>query len=136
MIDVTRVPSDTEYRLVARCMLENGILIGSHAELWGHGSAWLVLLTMRQCIEAITELIGGGHGVQKSFVKSCVMQMDGVTSVPYHLEDITEFLIDDSEARAYWQSLCTDDRYPHRCPACGMAAFIGFLLIDCKGECP
>lgn len=26
--------------------------------------------------------------------------------------------------------------YPHRCPKCGSAAYIGLNVIDCSGDCP
>lgn len=94
-----------------------------------------VLGTFRECIDAITTLIGGGHGVRASFVKACVMQADGLGKTPYLLDDVAEFLITDQESRDYWQMMCQDDRFPHKCPQCGAAAFIGFLQIECKAQC-
>jgi hypothetical protein len=55
--------------------------------------------------------------------------------VPYGLEDIAEFMVADTMARLYWTALVSDDRYPHRCPHCNAAAFVGFLQVDCKARC-
>lgn len=125
-----------ERALVARALLESGILIGSVDEIWSHPSAYRALGTWRMCVEAITDLIGGGHGVQASFVKACVMQIDGLDSAPYALEEVAEFIVSDPIARMYWQSMVTDRDYPHRCPHCSAAAFVGFLQVDCKARCP
>ena len=129
-------PTRIERALVARCLLETGLLIGSVDEIWSHPTAFRALGTWRMCIEAITELIGGGHGVQSSFVKACVMQFDGLGSVPFGLDDIAEFIVTDPVARMYWDGLTPDRHYPHRCPHCNAAAFVGFNLVDCKMRCP
>ncbi len=128
-------PSPEEFRLVARCLLESGVLIGSPEEIWTHSSAFRALETLRECVDAIVQLIGGKHGVKASFVKACVMQADGLSEAPFCLDEVAEFLVHDGEARRYWQGHVSDDMYPHRCPVCGAAAFIGFLQIDCKGSC-
>lgn len=128
-------PTDAEYRLVARCLIHEGVLIGSFAEVWTHTSAWRALSTWRECVDSITMLIGGGHGVEASFVKACVMQADGISKVPFCLDEVAEFLVTDAEARRYWHVMCADDRFPHRCAHCGAAAFVGFLQIDCKAKC-
>ena len=130
-----RPPSTSERHLVARCLFDSEALIGSEDEIWTHPDAMRALGTFRECIDAITLLIGGKHGVAASFVKACVMQADGITSIPFMLDDVAEFLTTNGEARAYWQSLCQDDRFPHRCPWCGAAAFWGFLQIECKANC-
>jgi hypothetical protein len=133
MIDLT--PTLNERRLIARCLLESGLLIGNEQEIWANPRAYRALATWRMCIDAITELIGNKHGVNASFIKSCVMQTDGLDSVPYALEEIAEFLANDQLARIYWDSQMRDSRYPHRCPHCHAAAFIGFLQVDCKARC-
>lgn len=130
-----RGPTDKEYRLVARCLIQQGVLIGSHEQIWTHQSAWRALGTWRECIDAVTLLIGGRHGVEASFVKACVMQADGLDGVPFCLDEVAEFMVEDAEARAYWQAVTPDDRFPHRCPQCGCAAFIGFLQVECKARC-
>lgn len=130
-----RGPTKREHRIVARCLLENGILIGSPSEIWSHPSAWRALGTLRECVDAITLLIGGGHAVKASFVQACVMQADGISEVPFLLEEVSEFLVADPEARQFWQDMCNDDRFPHRCHVCGAAAFIGFLQVECKARC-
>jgi hypothetical protein len=129
------IPSEKEMKLVARCMLESSILIGSQKDIWTHPSAWRMLTTFRECINAITTLIGGNHGVKASFIKACVMQSDGMSEVPFALDEVAEFLVDDNEARVYWQTMCIDDMFPHTCPHCGAAAYIGYLLVECKGKC-
>lgn len=123
--------------LVARALMESGELIGSEDEIWSSPYAYRALVTWRLCIEAITELIGGGHGVQASFVKACVMHMDDMsTNAPYALDAIAEFMVGDTLCRLYWSALVSDQDYPHRCPHCNAAAFIGFLQVDCKACCP
>jgi hypothetical protein len=129
-------PSKAERSLIARCMMECGELIADDEEqVWTHHLPYKALVTWRMCIDAITELIGGGHGVQASFVKACVMQTEGLRDAPYLLDELAEFMIVDGRARKYWDSLTTDKWYPHRCPHCGAAAFVGFLQVDCKGRC-
>jgi hypothetical protein len=128
-------PSPKEWRLVARCLLEEGILIGSYTEIWTDPLPWRVLPTFRECIDAITVLIGGGHGVEPSFVKACVMHSSSDGFVSYFLDEVAEFVVKDPEARAYWETLVTDDRFPHRCPHCPAAAYVGYLQVECKAEC-
>lgn len=130
-----RPASAKEYRLVARCILESGILIGSYSDIWTHHYATEVLGTLRECIDAISLLIGGSHSVKASFVKACVMQADGLSKAPLFLDEVAEFLVEDDECRVYWQGMCLDDRFPHRCPHCNAAAFIGFLQVECKAKC-
>ena len=129
-------PTRLERSLIARALMEGGLLIGSVDEIWTHPDAYKALETWRMCIEAITELIGGGHGVQASFVKACVLQFDDLPRTPYGLSEIADFLVTDQVARMYWSALITDKDYPHRCPHCKAAAFIGFLQVDCKARCP
>ncbi len=133
-----REPTSAEHALVGRCLLECGILIGSIQEIWTHPHALKALGTWRECVDAVTLLIGGGHGVVPSFIKSCVMQLtqsggQGIT--PPFLDDIAEWMTEDPRARAYWQNLVPDDLFPHRCPHCGNAAFVGFIQVDCKAKC-
>lgn len=130
-------PTRVEKTLIARCLMESGLLIGDDAEqIWTHPWAARTLVTWRLCIDAIVELIGGRHGVQASFIKACVMQTDGLEGVPFALDDVAEFLVTDELARLYWDTLVEDARYPHRCPHCRSAAFVGFLQVDCKARCP
>jgi hypothetical protein len=116
-------------------MLQQGLLIGNEEEIWTHQNAWRALGTFRECVDAITLLIGGSHGVEASFVKACVMQAEGLAGTPYALDEIAEFMVTDSECRHYWQTQTNDDRFPDRCPFCGGAGWIGFNLIECKGRC-
>lgn len=134
MIDLT--PTKAEKMLIARCLLECGELIGSVDDIWTSPRAYRALTTWRMCIDAIVDLIGGSHAVQASFIKACVMQTDGISATPAFLEEIAEFLVSDTLARLYWQSLVSDKHFPHRCPHCNAAAFIGFLQVDCKARCP
>ena len=128
-------PSHKERRLLARCLLESGVLIGSVDEIWTHGIPWKALPTFRECVESITLLVGGGHAVRAPFVKSCVLQSTRVGFAPFCLDEIAEFLVADGEARDYWDGQVSDDMYPHRCPFCGAAAFIGFNQVECKASC-
>lgn len=130
------LPSLKEQHLLSRCLIEAGVFPEtSTRQLWGSPLAWVAYSTWRECLDALTILIGGGHGVEASFVKACVMQADGISEVPYCLDEIAEFMVDDAEARAYWQQLCQDDMFPHVCPRCGAAAFVGFLIVECKAQC-
>lgn len=123
--------------LVARCLMESGLLIGDDIDqIWTHPSTFRALATWRMCIDAIVDIIGAKHAVQASFIKACVMQTDGLQSAPFALDDIAEFMVTDVMARLYWDALIGDDHYPHRCPHCGSAAFVGFLQVDCKSRCP
>lgn len=128
-------PTQKEYRLVARCLLESGLQIGSYEEIWTSTQAWRALGTLRECMDAITLLIGGNHAVKASFVKACVMQADGISETPYVLDEMAEFLVSDDEARQYWQTMTGDDMFPHRCPHCKAAAYVGFLQVECKARC-
>ncbi len=133
---MTKGPSPIERRLVARALLTGGVLIGNEDEIWTHSSALRALGTLRMCVEAIGMLYRGGHGIQPSYVKAIVMQEDGLSGAPFALEEVADFLLTDPEARAYWDGLLPDRHFPHRCPHCGAAAFIGFLQVWCKGRCP
>lgn len=129
-------PSKSERELIGRCLLECGELIADDIDqVWTHPLAYRALKTWRLCVDAITELIGGGHGVQASFVKACVMQTDGLRDAPFLLDEIAEFMIIDGRARKYWDGLTVDKWFPHRCPHCRAAAFIGYLQVDCKARC-
>jgi hypothetical protein len=129
-------PSPMERALVARALCEQGVLIGTADDIWTHPSAYRALFTWRLCVDAISLLIGGGHGVQASFVKACVMQMDEVGgTVPFALDEIADFMMTDGVARLYWTCFVSDDDWPHRCPHCGAAAFVGYLLVDCRARC-
>ncbi len=128
-------PTGHEKKLIAKCLLEAGILIGSPTEIWSHQMAWRALETWRLCVDAITLLIGGRHGVQPSFIKACVMQTEGLKEGPFCLDDIAEFLAADPQARMYWDALTSDDRFPQRCPHCKAAAYVGFNEVDCKARC-
>lgn len=128
-------PTRDERRIVARCLLESGILIGSQDEIWTHPKALMALGTLRMCVDAIVLLIGGGHGVRASFVKTCVMQTDGLSAPPFALDEMAEFLLDDSDARSYWEGRVPDDRFPKTCDRCGSAAYWGLNFIECKVRC-
>lgn len=137
MTDAEMPPNRKERRLVYRCLLEQGVLIGNEEEVWSVPAAYRALDTLRECVDAICTLIGGRHGLTSSFVKACVMQGDmaGGGHAPYVLDEMAEFLVHDGEARAYWEGFVSDALYPHRCPFCGASAFVGFLQVDCKAKC-
>lgn len=134
---INLVPTKTERMLVARALCEAGELIGSPDEIWSHPSAFRALATWRLCINAITALIAGKHGVQASFIKAHAMKsLSGLGDITlFCLDSIAEFLVTDTMARLYWDSLTSDPHYPQRCPHCGAAAFIGYTQIDCKARC-
>jgi hypothetical protein len=117
--------------------MESGLLIADDVDqVWTNPTAFRALVTWRMCVDAIVELIGGRHGVQSSFVKACVLQTEGLKSMPFGLEEIADFLVTDTMARLYWDAMLADMRYPHRCPHCSSAAYVGFLQVDCKARCP
>ena len=128
-------PSDEERWIVWRCLLESGILIGSIIETWTHRNAWLMLGTLRECIDALMLIIDSGISVHPDTIKVCVMQSEGLDCVPFSLGEMTHFLCENPRARNYWQTFVPDSHYPHKCPKCGFAAFIGFNLVDCKARC-
>lgn len=115
--------------------MSEGILIGTVDEIWTHSSATRALRTWRQCITAIQRLSDHGQGIFSSWVKAIVMQ-DAAGMAPFALDEIAEFIVQNPEARVYWQSVLVDDRFPHRCPHCKVsAAFIGFNQVECKSRC-
>jgi hypothetical protein len=121
---------------VARCLIASGELYGDEDDVWTHHVAYRALATWRLCMEAISMLVRGKHAVQASYIKGIVMQEDGLADRPIFLDDIAEWMVEDAEARLYWQSLAPDERFPHRCPHCGSAAYVGFLQVSCKARCP
>lgn len=132
---MTEAPSEQERQVVARCLLVQGVLIGSVDDIWTHQSAWRALVTLRLCIKAIGMLYRGGHGVQASYIKAIVMQEDDLVGAPFCLDEMAEFLCDDAVARVYWDTRVLDRDFPHRCPHCGAAAYVGFLQVWCKARC-
>lgn len=128
-------PTAKEKYLIARFMTVYRHMSCSVDEVWTSQDAYVALTTWRYCVDAIDELVKGNHGVQPSFIKAYVMQLTTIPSTPRFLDDMAEFITDDQVARAYWDSILKDSHYPHSCPNCGSAAFIGFLQIDCKASC-
>lgn len=129
-------PTKTERTLVARCLMSAGILIGSEDEIWTHMSAARALQTMRLCVAAIQKLVSSKHGVQAAWIKAVVIQDIGKDPIPFALDEVAEFMVEDRMAREHWNTTVRDDHYPHTCPRCRIsAAFIGFNLIDCKARC-
>lgn len=128
-------PSSEERWIVWKCLMDNGLLIGSLDEVWTHRNAWLLLTTLRECMDAISLIVGAGIAVHSETIKSCVMQSDGMDTAPFGLSYMAEFLYEDNRARTYWQSMTPDDKFPHKCPYCKSAAFIGFNMVDCKAKC-
>ncbi|MBV9125672.1 MAG: hypothetical protein JO112_20170 [Planctomycetes bacterium] len=128
-------PSAAERAMVARCLLLSGLRIGSVDEIWTHNDAWRALVTLRMCMDAIRMLVRGQHSVQASYVKAIVMQDDDLTDTPFALDEVAEFLLNDPQGRHYWDSRVEDKHFPHRCPHCDAAAFVGFLQVWCKARC-
>jgi hypothetical protein len=124
--------------LVYRCLLTQGVMIGSEDDIWkgAPSSAFRALATLRLCISAIGDLTEGRHTVRAGFVKAVVMQTNGLSDSPYCLDEMAEFLMEDAEARSYWDSVMLDDRFPVRCPICKTAAaFVGINSVECKAKC-
>lgn len=130
-------PSKIEKRHVWRAILIQDVMIISEEDLWAnHPIAFRALVTMRLCMDAIQRLIDGQHEVNAGFVKAVVMQGDDMDGeVPFMLDEMAEYLMTDEEARRWWQSQIADSRYPHRCPFCSAAAYIGFNQIECRALC-
>lgn len=130
------LPTGSERFLLGRCILDANLLFADDVEqVWSQPTAFKALVTWRLCIDAIVELIGGRHGIQASFIQACVMQTDGLKSAPIWLEEISEYLVSNTLARLYWTALISDAHYPHRCPHCSAAAYVGFLQVECKARC-
>lgn len=121
--------------MVYRCLLTEGVLIGNEEEIWSVPAAYRTLVTMRLCIDAIGRLATAGFSVDETNVKSVVMQTDGLDGIPFVLDEMTHFLVDDPGARHYWQTRLHDEKFPHTCDRCGAAAYIGLNQIECKAGC-
>jgi hypothetical protein len=128
-------PTKQERRHIWRCFLIKEILIGSEDDVWTAPSAYRALATLRHCMSAIKQLVDGQHGIEASFIKAIVMQTDGMGQMPFALDEVAEYLCEEHEARRWWQSQVSDSRFPHRCPECGSAAYIGLRLIECRANC-
>lgn len=129
-------PNAVERTLIARCLLNEGILIGSPSEIWSHPYSTRTLITWRECMEAIGVLTATKHAVHPSHIKSIVMRQRSADDIPLHLDEVADFLVKDNEARRYWDTAVTDERFPHRCPLCKTgAAFVGLNLVECKAKC-
>lgn len=129
------LPTPSERNLIAKSLILCGELIGSVDDIWTHPNAFKALGTWRFCMEAIAELVSNRYTVMPSFIKSIVLKKCIATGWPYLLDEIAEFLVNDNAARRYWDGVISDPHYPHRCPHCNSAAFVGFLQIDCKVRC-
>lgn len=132
-------PSAIERRLVYRCLLESGILIGSEADIWTSVRAHQALETMRICIAEIHDLVLKGQAVLPAAIKLGAKDLWQRTGWPSHrfaLDEVADFLVNDSEARRHWENSVPDDRFPHTCPLCKRsAAFVGFNSVECKAKC-
>jgi hypothetical protein len=133
MIDLE--PSPKEKRIITRCMNEQDVVYGDTEYIWSQPSAYRMLATMRLCLDAIVNLANMHHEVNPSFIVAVVMQTNDMGEPPFGLTEMAEHLCTNTDARAYWVSMMTDGQYPHRCPFCGAAAYIGLRMIECKSEC-
>jgi hypothetical protein len=128
-------PSYGEKLIVAGAMMECGELIGSLEEIWTHPLAYKCLGTLRLCVEGIQRLVASKQAVDADSIKAVVMYHNGFQPAPYMLSDLAEYLTVNSYARLHWSTQVPDSMFPHRCPFCSAAAFIGFLQIECKNDC-
>lgn len=128
-------PTKAERHLVYRCLLTRHGLIGDEDDMWASPFAPPVLKALRTCVRAILNLIENREGVYASSIKMRVTSWWGTSAVG-GLDEMADFLVDDREAREYWQGLQPDSRYPHTCPLCGRSpAYVGFLTVECRSKC-
>ena len=132
---MTIPPTQEERWIVWRCLLEGGLLIGSIDEVWTHQHAWNTFKTLHECMDALELIINANLSVNAITIRACVLQSDNVSSMPFAMREMSEFLVENDRARNYWQTHIATNMHPHRCPHCGAAAFIGFNLIDCLARC-
>lgn len=128
-------PTPAERRLVYRCFLHQMILLGNEEEIWSVPDAWRMLNTLRSCVSGIEALTKVGFPVTPDGVMSATLLQVGVGPEPFHLADMAVHLCEDDEARLYWQTQLNDEKFPHRCPNCGAAAYVGFNQVDCRARC-
>lgn len=133
MLDIE--PTQKEKRLVWRCMNDQDIHYGDQDYIWSQGSAYQLLVTLRLCVESIVHLTNMHNEVTPDFVKTVVIQTNDLEGLPFCLDEMSMFLCIDAEAKSYWSTFCFDGAFPHKCPFCGAAAYIGLRMVDCRAMC-
>ncbi len=128
-------PSYGERLIVAGAMLESGELIGSLEEIWTHPLAYKCLDSLRLCVVGIQRLVASKQAVDANNIRAVVMYHNGFNVPPYMLDDLAEYLVTNPYGKLHWQQSVPDSMFPHKCPFCQAAAFIGFLQVECKANC-
>ena len=130
----TDPPDPEEREIIAELMMSTGALIGTVDQIWTHPSSGRALVTMRRAIRAIDHLVRLGRALGATRVKMAITALaeEGDEEYPFMLDETVKHLLEDGHARTYWDMLMPTKDYPHVCPRCGHACFIGFLQIDCK----
>lgn len=121
-------------RLVASCLLEEGILIGSLDDIMGHHLFPMALFTFRECNSAIEYILENRMSLTKQNIR--LIANSHTQSRLEYLDEIVDLCLNNTLARMFWRSRVPDpELYPHRCPDCLGAAFIGIVSIDCRSRC-
>lgn len=130
-------PNTEESWIVWNCFLQFGILLGSEEEVWSHQFAFAGLKTMRLLVETIKFFAKENQEISVYNLETYLLKnnVEFNNDQYSYSSEMSDFLIYNPRARVYWQSLLKDDKFPHLCPFCGRAAYIGFMQIECKAKC-
>lgn len=125
-----------ERRLVSRCLLESSVLICSEDDMLHHPLGFSGLVAFRFCVSSIGVLLSKKVAVSQPNVKlTAIIEYGGeLANIPL-INELSTFCVDDNAARAFWRGRIPMGSYPHMCPQCDSACFIGFNQIDCRLRC-
>ena len=121
-----------EREIVADIMASAENLIGSVDDLWTHPSARRIHTTLGLVVLGLFELVAAGRAIGMSRLRTAVYGIAPRGSELYALDEVMQHLMTDPKARCFWDDLMPDKSYPHRCPRCSLAAFVGFNRVSCK----
>ena len=133
-----RLPTNQERLVLWEMMLRSQALSGGLDEVWRHPATWRALGTMRRAVRSLDGLARLGRAVAASRVKRGMEGLpflEGEEDPPFMLDEVVEHLLCDGRAKDYWMRLMPDERFPHQCPLCGLAAFVGFTQVECRHGC-
>lgn len=116
------------------CLIDAGALVGSVDEIMSTKMGREAHVTLRMCVDAVRYLIERKMALSRQNLKLIVCSE--CTSPPPNIDEMAAFFVDNKLARKFWRGRIQDpDLFPHVCPLCGGAAFIGFAQVDCRSRC-